>query len=76
MNTKKREKLKNAKALFEKGLTILSAVLDDEQDCCDNMPDNLQGSDRYDKMEKAIGHLEDAISDAESSIEHIDSACE
>ena len=44
-------------------------MLEEEEDCLENMPENLQASEKYERME-------DAISKLESAIEHIDNAQE
>jgi hypothetical protein len=57
MNNTKRDKLKTVRNLLNQASNIVSEVLDDEQDCLDNMPENLQYSDRYERMEVAISNL-------------------
>lgn len=76
MNNKKRESLKDAKMYLERASNIVSKVLDDEQDCLDNMPENLQSSERYERMEAAIDKLEEAIEQIDSAKENIDEASE
>lgn len=52
--------------------TIVDSVCDKEQDCMDNYPENLQGTERFERMEDAVDSLNDAlekIDDAKSSIE-------
>lgn len=69
MNNRKRDKLKEAKILLGKASGLISSVLEEEEDCLDNMPENLQASEKYERME-------DAISKLESAVEHIDNAQE
>lgn len=76
MNNQKREKLKLARGFLSKASDIVSSVLDDEQDCLDNMPDNLQYSDRYERMEAAISKLEDGLSNIEAAEECLEEAAE
>jgi len=38
----------------------VSTVRDDEEEAMENMPENMQSSDRYDDMERAVGTLEEA----------------
>lgn len=71
MNDKKRIKLKSACEYLVKAADIVSEVLDEEQDCLANMPDNLQYSDKYERMEAAVGELEDGLNDIETAQEHI-----
>lgn len=76
MNNQKREKLKLARGFLSKASDIVSSVLDDEQDCLDNMPDNLQYSDRYERMEAAISKLEDGLNNIEAAEECLEEAAE
>lgn len=76
MNNKKRESLKDAKMYLERASNIVSKVLDDEQYCLDNMPENLQASERYERMETAIDKLEEAIEQIDGAKENIDEASE
>ena len=74
MNKKKRETLKDAGVLLDKAISIVSRVLDEEQDCLDNMPENLQASEKYERMEVAIDKLEEAIDQIDSAKENIEEA--
>lgn len=38
----------------------VSAVMDEEEEAMENMPENMQSSDRHDDMEKAVGVLDEA----------------
>ena len=72
MNNKRRELLKSAIVLLDRASSIVSNALDQEQDCLDNMPENLQMSERYENMEVAVDCLEEAVShldDAKNRIE-------
>lgn len=76
MNNQKREKLKLARGFLSRASDIVSGVLDDEQDCLDNMPDNLQYSDKYERMEAAISKLEDGLNNIEAAEECLEEAAE
>lgn len=67
MNNKRRDLLKLAVQLLERASGYVSQALDAEQDCLDNMPENLQSSERYEKdsLEAAI----ESIDSAKESIE-------
>lgn len=72
MNNKRRSKIKEAIEHLERADTIVSNALDDEQDCLYNMPENLEGSDRYEQMEDAVYLLEQAsnlIEEAKDKLE-------
>lgn len=67
MNNQKREKLRLAQDYLSKASDIVSDVFDEEQDCLDNIPENLQYSDRYEQMETVIRKLEDSMDNIESA---------
>lgn len=76
MNNKRRDLLKSAVVLIERASGIVSRALDEEQDCLDNMPENLLDSDRCQKMELAIERLEEAVEQIDRVVECIEEACE
>ena len=61
MNNKKRKRLYEAGSHLETVLFIVNEVLSDEQDCLDNIPENLEYSDQYEKIENAVDKLEDVV---------------
>lgn len=72
MDKVRRNSLKEAIQLLERVSTMVDAVCDKEQDCVDNYPENLQGTDRFERMEDAVDNLNDAlekIDDAKSCIQ-------
>lgn len=76
MNDKKRQKLSKAMSLLREAAGYVNDVKDDEDEALSNMPENLQYSDRYEKMEKAVDALESAGESIESAIDNIDEATE
>lgn len=50
----------------------LESILNDEQDYLDNIPENLQGSERYEVAEAAVDNLETAMSAIEDIISNVD----
>lgn len=38
----------------------VSGVRDEEEEAMENLPESLQGSERYEQMEEAVGVLDDA----------------
>ena len=61
MNRNRRDLLKRAVSALEIAEKCVNSALEEEQDCLDNLPESLEGSARYEKMELAIGGLEEAI---------------
>ena len=74
MNNSRRELLRSAKPFLSRAATIIEQAMDQESDCLDNIPENLQATDRYEKMERAIENLEEALEHIDSTIECIDNA--
>ena len=74
MNNKRRKILDE----IHDNLVVLHEALDetrDEEECCkDNIPENLQYSERYQKAENAVEALENAISSIEEAIIYIEDA--
>ena len=74
MNQRRRLSLTNAKELLERAKTIVDGVRDQEQDSLDNIPENLQDSERAEKMEDAVSSLDEAIEAIETAQEKINDA--
>ena len=74
MNNKRRSNLKAALLYLKKASDIVSEASDQEQDCMDNIPENLCDTERYERMENASDNLEDAISLIDDAIEKIEDA--
>ena len=49
---------------------------DEEQEYLDNIPENFQSGEKYEKAENAIYELDDAINNLDSVIENIENAVE
>ena len=47
-------------------------IKDEEQQCLNNMPDNLEGSERYDAMEAAVDNLEDAMDSLDDALKGVE----
>lgn len=69
MNKKRRELLKSAMPFLVQAASIIERAAEQENDCLDNMPESLQDTERYEKIEKAAENLE-------SALEHIENAQE
>ena len=74
MNKKKRDRLAAAVELLRRAETIVSAVADEESDDMDNLPENLQSSQRFEAMEDAVDNLNEAIDSLSAAQENIASA--
>lgn len=74
MDAKRRGRLNDALKLLSSAATIVDSVCDKEQDCVDNYPENLQGTERFERMEDAIDSLNDALEKIDDAKGHIESA--
>lgn len=74
MNKKRRALLESATEYLSRAANIIEMASEQESDCLDNMPENLQGSERYEKMESVISFLEDALEHTENAKDCISEA--
>jgi hypothetical protein len=61
MNKQRRERLDEAHSKLLEAYEIIEDVKNEEEEAFDNMPENLQGSERGEQMEEYIGTMEDAL---------------
>lgn len=62
MNAKRRKRIMAVANKIDELIEELMEIREEEQGCLDNMPENLQSSDRYQQMEEACCIIEDAES--------------
>ena len=74
MNKQRRQRLADAIRTCERVSTVLADARDQEQDGFDNLPDNLQETERAQSMEEAIDQLTDAIENIQEASECIQRA--
>ena len=72
MNNERRKALRRWNKRAEELKSDLENILWDEQNYYDNIPENLQFSERAEASEEAINQMEDAIDDLGDVIEAID----
>lgn len=71
MNKPKRQKIREAIKFLELAKEIVEFVAEDEEECLNNFPENLQSSERYYAIEENQGVLSDAVDDIESILDDI-----
>ncbi len=76
MNNQRRKKLEEIAGQLMDLQSDIEILRDEEQEVVDNMPENLQGSERYDIAEAAVDNLDSACSLIEELIDYINSAAE
>lgn len=74
MNQARRKLLFYAAGNLNAASTLVSRAFDEEEDCLGNLPDSLQNSERYERMENAIDALNDAMESIDAAIEKINEA--
>lgn len=74
MNNSRRKALRDISMLLSKAQDMLSGVSDEEQMCMDNMPENLEDSHMFQKMEDAIDSMDEAADNIEEAIRCIEMA--
>lgn len=76
MNNPTRKQLQKIIDSLESVKAELEEISENEQEKLDNIPENLQGSERYERAESVCGYLEDAICSFEELIDNITNAIE
>lgn len=76
MNKIRRKNLQRVIDRLEELKSAIEDLHDEEEEYLDRIPDNLQGSARYEKAENACSELEDAVSSLEDTISSIEAAIE
>lgn len=72
MNKARRKTLSEAMDLLYRGMSILEGVRDEEQEAFDNIPENLQGSDRYESAEETCDTICEAYDTLEELLENLE----
>jgi molecular chaperone GrpE (heat shock protein) len=76
MNKARRKVLEEVRVQIEELKDALEAVAADEEEYKDNMPENLQGSERYSVTENAVYELQTAVEKLQEAIDGIETAAE
>ncbi len=72
MNKQRRKTLRELYDIIAEAKDNLEMVMEEEEEYRDNIPENLQGSERYEKAEEAVYNLEEAISNIEEALSLIE----
>ena len=74
MNKNRRKRIADLRERIDIIKNELEEVMEEEQDPRDNLPNNLQDSEKAEKMDDTIGSIEYAIGNLEETIENLDEA--
>lgn len=61
INKLKRADIKKANDMLSRAISVIERVKEDEEESLNNMPENLERSERYAAMENAVDVLEECI---------------
>lgn len=71
MNNARRKKIEKLQLELDAIRDNLSEIVDEEQECFDNIPENLCGSERYEVAEQALDNLSSAMGSIEEAIDYL-----
>lgn len=74
MNKGRRIEIQNVIDRIEELKADLETIAEDEQAYLDSIPENLMGSERYEKAEDAVGNLESAMDSLDDAAEALEEA--
>lgn len=75
MNKARRKELEELYDIIYEAKDRLEMLHDEEEKYRDNIPENLQGSERYERAEEAVDALDSAMSSLEDALDYIETAC-
>ena len=76
MNKQRRATLNQISELISNVYEDLESCKDQEEEYRDNMPENLQGSERYEKADNAVNMLEEALESLQQAMDNIEEVVE
>lgn len=74
MNKDRRKDVSRAIRSLDSAIQIANFALYEERFALGNMPENLEGSERYEAMENAVDHLEDAVDSMKDAMRDLEAA--
>lgn len=74
MNNVRRKALQKIYAAIEEAKEELELIFDEEQEAFENIPENLEGSERYEAAENAVDNLDSAFSGLDEVLEYLEEA--
>ena len=74
MNKQRRKDIDTIIQALEEIREQIQFVLEEEQEYLNNIPENLQNSERYETAQTAVSELEEADGSIDDIIEHLENA--
>ena len=76
MNKARRKSLQEILDKMDELRSMLETLKDEEEEYRDNIPENLWGSERYEKADEAVDNLDSALDSFDEIADYIESAME
>ncbi|KMT62696.1 hypothetical protein [Paenilisteria newyorkensis] len=76
MNAKRRKRIQDTLNILSEQLELLEELKNEEQEYVDNVPENLQGTERYEAAEEAAANLDEAYDLVNDVIEKLEEVIE
>lgn len=76
MNKMRRKQLDEVISKIEEAKELLESLQEEEEEYRDNMPENLQGSEKYEAADDAINNMSSAVDALDEAVSYIESAQE
>ena len=76
MNKQRRKEISDLIERFESLCGDVESILEEEEEYRDNIPENLQGSERYERAEEACDNISSALDSLDEVIEYLGNALE
>ena len=76
MNKVRRKELQEVIEQINIAKELLENIMCDEEEYRDNMPENLQSSEKYEKADAACDAMQEAINELEEAVSYIETAQE
>jgi prefoldin subunit 5 len=74
MNKQRRESLRKISSSLSECKNGLESIRDEEQECHDNLSDNLQESYRAQLMDEAVEYMDNAVEYVENAMDNVEKA--
>lgn len=76
MNAPRRKSIQEVIDQLEELKSTIETIMDEEQEAYDNLPENLQGSERGEAMSEAADNLDSAYNSMDEVLEYLSAAIE
>ena len=76
MNNARRKQIRCVADTLSNALSLLEDIKSEEEDSLNNIPENMQSSERYRISENAVDALDEAVSSIEEALSSLDSSIE